>query len=153
MQVLPLAFTSKPSLDGRQTSPAWMAELLFLPPMSAKLGNSSSLNGRMSIFKRVWSCMSTWANCPSLSPNSWTADQDLQGWFTQLTVHSNQHMKGLQTLVLLVVWSLWKERSKRIFQQEELTTTNFISLLRDSVRTWIFAGVKHLDSFGHIFQE
>ena len=103
--------------------------------------------------KQVWTFVSAWATCP-LSPTNWTANQDLQAWFTQLTIDSNQQMKGLQTLVLLVIWSLWMERNKRIFQQEELTTNVFISLLRDNVRTWIFAGAKHLDSLvGHIFQE
>ena len=43
---------------------------------------------------------------------------------------------------------------ERIFRKEELSNPRFISLLRDEIRMWIFAGAKHLDSLvGHIFSE
>jgi len=102
----------------------------------------------------VWSAVATWADCPSISPDGWIADQDLQRWFTDLTTGSSQQRRGLQTLVLLVIWSLWKERNNRIFRHVELTAPRFIDLLRDEVQTWIFAGAKHLEKLvGSIFHE
>ena len=74
--------------------------------------------------------------------------------FKLLTSDSGHQGKGIQTLVLLVIWSLWKERNNRIFKQQELSSPRFIAMLRDEVRTWIFAGAKHLDSLvGSIFIE
>ena len=83
-----------------------------------------------------------------------SANFDLQTWFCHLLLVHHQHRKGVGSLVLLVLWSLWRERNNRIFRKEELPTPRFISLLRDKIRMWIFSGAKHLDSLvGHIFCE
>lgn len=86
--------------------------------------------------KQIWSVASTWAHCPPLSPSNWTADQDLQSWFVRLTAAHSQQKKGLGSLILLVLWSLWKERNNRIFKKEELPVPRFISLLKDDLRVF-----------------
>ena len=47
--------------------------------------------------------------------------------------------------LLLIFWSLWKERNNRIFRQQELLPARSLSLIKD-IRLCIFAGAKHLDS-------
>ena len=102
--------------------------------------------------KQVWTAEAGWAGCPSLSPNSWSEISDLKLWFCRLLTVQQKQRHGVGTLVLLISWSIWKERNNRIFRKEELSTPRFISLLRDELRMWIFAGAKHLDSLvGHIF--
>ncbi|KAG2624055.1 hypothetical protein PVAP13_3KG097627 [Panicum virgatum] len=73
-------------------------------------------------------------------------------WFCHLLTVHHRLRKGVGSLVLLVLWSLWRERNNRIFRKEELSTPRFISLLRDELRMWIFAGAKH-SLVGHIFGE
>ncbi|PVH61472.1 hypothetical protein PAHAL_3G041000 [Panicum hallii] len=104
--------------------------------------------------KQIWSAAATWAGCPSLSPAIWSANFDLQSWFCHLLKVQQQYRKGVGSLVLLIVWSLWRERNNRIFRKAELSVPRFISFLRDAIRMWIFAGAKFLSSLvGHIFCE
>ena len=126
----------------------------FCPLCYRNLETAFHLVAECPFSKQVWTVIANWANCPSLSPHNWTGVLDLQYWFRDLTSASTQQRRGLLTLVLLVIRSLWKERNNRIFKHEELTVPRFTALLRDEVRTWIFAGAKHLETIvGSIFQQ
>ena len=125
----------------------------FCPLCRRNLETAFHMVAECTYSKQVWNATAVWAYCTSLSPDNWNEGNDLQTWFKLLTAGQTQQ-RGLQTLVLLVIWSLWRERNRRIFQLEELPPSRFISFLRDDVRTWVLAGAKHLDSLvAHIFEE
>jgi hypothetical protein len=126
----------------------------FCPLCERNLETAFHLVAECPFSKQVWLAAAAWANCQSLSPACWTNTQDLQPWFCQFFAAQNQLNKGMGSLVLLIICSLWKECNNRIFRKQELTISRFISNLRDDVRLWIFAGAKSLDYLvRHIFRE
>jgi hypothetical protein len=126
----------------------------FCPLCERNLETAFHLMVECPYSKQIWSAAATWAGCPSLSPAIWSANFDLQSWFCHLLKVQQQYRKGVGSLVLLIVWSLWRERNNRIFRKAELSVPRFISFLRDAIRMWIFAGAKFLSSLvGHIFCE
>ncbi|PVH67188.1 hypothetical protein PAHAL_1G447100 [Panicum hallii] len=127
----------------------------FCPLCQRNLETALHLVAECPFSQQFWAAASVWANCPSLTPANWSPlALDLLSWFTQLSDVSSQRKKGVGSLIILILWSLWKERNNRIFRQEELPIARVLSLLKDDIRLWIFAGAKHLDSLvGHTFGE
>jgi hypothetical protein len=48
-------------------------------------------------------------------------------------------------MVMLIVWEIWKERNRRIFNNAARPTDLLISAIQDEARTWIRAGNKGLE--------
>lgn len=55
--------------------------------------------------------------------------------------------KGLRSLILLIVWEIWKERNQRIFEHKETAAPNLIAKIKEEARTWIIAGARRLGEF------
>ncbi len=55
--------------------------------------------------------------------------------------------KGLRSLILLVVWEIWKERNRRIFDHKEMATSFLLTKIKDEVGLWVLAGAKRLREF------
>nr|TKW26116.1 hypothetical protein SEVIR_3G165300v2 [Setaria viridis] len=54
-------------------------------------------------------------------------------------------VKGLRSLIILVLWEIWNERNIRIFQNKEQTIHRKVNKIKDQTATWIAAGAKHLE--------
>jgi hypothetical protein len=72
----------------------------------------------------------------------------LSGWHNWLGRHSS----AIWNLApLCVMWSLWQERNRRIFEDEEKSVSHlqeyFSSLLFDCARSWGFTEVSSLPDF------
>jgi hypothetical protein len=52
--------------------------------------------------------------------------------------------KGFDSLVLHVVWLLWKERNSRIFERSSSTVSATINRIQDEDGNWVAAGYKGL---------
>jgi len=52
--------------------------------------------------------------------------------------------KGFDSLVVLVAWSIWKERNQRVFQKVQLPPTELADLILDEAKLWYYAGLTHL---------
>ena len=52
--------------------------------------------------------------------------------------------KGLRTLILLIVWEVWKERNRRIFDHKEAATSYLLSKIKEEAGMWALAGAKRL---------
>jgi hypothetical protein len=48
--------------------------------------------------------------------------------------------KSFDSLVLLVVWNIWKERNRRVFDSKALTPTQLLHRIREEGDEWIGAG-------------
>ena len=48
--------------------------------------------------------------------------------------------KGFDSLVLLTVWFLWKERNARIFQRAEATMAVFCDKIAEEMKLWRLSG-------------
>jgi hypothetical protein len=52
--------------------------------------------------------------------------------------------KGLRSLVVLVMWEVWKQRNARVFDHREITVTSLMAKIREEASTWIVAGARDL---------
>jgi hypothetical protein len=52
--------------------------------------------------------------------------------------------RSFDSLVLLVSWSLWKERNRRTFDRKSRSTTELLQAILEEVDAWIAAGFRGL---------
>jgi hypothetical protein len=63
----------------------------------------------------IWNKMLQWANLQNTAP---ATDDSLQEWW-QLARNSltGKNRKRLDTLAMLITWSVWRERNNRVFEK------------------------------------
>lgn len=54
--------------------------------------------------------------------------------------------KGVHSLILLVVWKIWKERNSSTFQQMERNVPSLLSVIKEDARIWADTGAKQLQA-------
>lgn len=54
--------------------------------------------------------------------------------------------KGFDSLVLLTVWMLWKERNSRVFQRSAVVARELSRRIAEEVELWKLSGAKGLAS-------
>jgi hypothetical protein len=75
-----------------------------------------------------------------MQPASWTNIHGLSEWLSRCRLSSPaDKRKGAQSLLMLAVWEIWRERNRRIFQQEELSIQGLLRI-RDEAALWNMAG-------------
>jgi hypothetical protein len=52
--------------------------------------------------------------------------QTIKDWWKTLAASVGIPKKGLRTLILHIVWEIWKVRSRRIFEHKEATTLMYL---------------------------
>ncbi len=55
--------------------------------------------------------------------------------------------KGLRSLILLVVWEIWKERNRRIFDHKEMAVGLLLAKIKEEASLWALAEAKRLREF------
>jgi hypothetical protein len=96
------------------------------------------------VSRLIWTTISCWAKLPRLSSRNWNADKPLGIWFNELSALSKPKAKGVQSLGILVCWSLWQERNVRIFEKVEKTMQRLVEEIKDEAKQWVSAGAKQL---------
>jgi hypothetical protein len=61
-----------------------------------------------------------------------TPDADLAEWWL--------HHKRFDSLVILVWWSLWRERNDQVFNNGSPRAVSLVSCIRSSLQMWVAAG-------------
>jgi hypothetical protein len=61
-------------------------------------------------------------------------------WLRVRKVVAKPSRKGFDTLVLLVAWSLWKERNSRVHEQAALQPVALVGDILEDARLWARAG-------------
>jgi len=61
-------------------------------------------------------------------------------------VHGDDR-KAFDTLLVLVVWLLWKERNNRIFQNSNMLASDLVPRIIEEGKAWAYAGFRHLQKF------
>lgn len=70
----------------------------------------------------------------------------VDGWLQLRNMLRNELYKGLDSLVMLVAWSLWKERNSRVFRSLSKTPALLVSKVITKCRIWLEAGCSNLDN-------
>uniref|UniRef100_K4A0N2 Uncharacterized protein n=1 Tax=Setaria italica TaxID=4555 RepID=K4A0N2_SETIT len=61
-----------------------------------------------------------------------------------------ERRKGLDTLFMLVIWSLWKEHNAGVFNQCSSSTQELLQRIKQESEHWVLAGARQL---GRLFIE
>ncbi|KAM3364678.1 hypothetical protein ACQJBY_014814 [Aegilops geniculata] len=71
-----------------------------------------------------------------------TYESRLVQWWTEARkrIHK-QTRKGFDTFVMLICWTLWKQRNARVFGSRQIKNEwETVDLIFDDLRTWATAG-------------
>ena len=83
--------------------------------------------------------MLTWCKLQQLTP---TPQDNLKEWW----VHARNTVVGkirnrFDSLVMMVVWMIWRERNKRVFDKIAKSTSVLIELMKQEAKQWATASV------------
>ncbi|RCV36316.1 hypothetical protein SETIT_7G308900v2, partial [Setaria italica] len=71
----------------------------------------------------------------------------LQDWWIQARrLWTRQKRKGLDTLIALVTWEIWKERNARVFRGDHLQMDHLLQKIKATGELWIRGGAVNLGS-------
>jgi hypothetical protein len=82
-----------------------------------------------------------------LEPSQWEEARSVRQWWESLANTPNIPKKGLRSLILLVVWEIWKERNRRIFDHKEIAVSLLLAKIKEEAGLWALAGAKRLREF------
>uniref|UniRef100_A0A0E0ID18 DUF1618 domain-containing protein n=1 Tax=Oryza nivara TaxID=4536 RepID=A0A0E0ID18_ORYNI len=90
----------------------------------SSLGSSNEFRDYLMISTDLskYSLLAIWTGYQQLEPTEWEETRLVQYWWESLANTRGIPKKGLQSLVLLVVWEIWKKRNRRIFDHKEAAT-------------------------------
>lgn len=97
--------------------------------------------------RRVWRLLASWVAYQQLDPNLWEPYLDVRALCEMLANKKDMPKKDLRSLILLVVWEIWKEQNQRIFEHKETTALGLVAKIKEEARTWTMIGAKKLQEF------
>jgi len=56
----------------------------------------------------------------------------------------SRNKKGVRSLIILVIWEIWRERNARIFDHREASVQQVLNVIKGAAALWSAAGAKHL---------
>lgn len=78
-------------------------------------------------------------------------ERSFQDWWRRASRRvASDKRKGFNSLVLLVVWELWKYRNRCVFDNAAPSQELVMQAIREEVQLWHFAGAKKLQQLGYI---
>nr|TKW29230.1 hypothetical protein SEVIR_3G382400v2 [Setaria viridis] len=81
--------------------------------------------------KQTWWEALTWLGCACTFQ---AAPRSLQDWWAHVrTSQLRGKRRGIGTLFMLIIWSLWKEHNARLFHGREVTVQELLSAIRREV--------------------
>ncbi|CAD6253342.1 unnamed protein product [Miscanthus lutarioriparius] len=83
----------------------------------------------------------------SLIPANWNNSSTMGDWFTDMVAAADPSIlrPGLQSMVTLTIWEIWRERNNLVFRKETRTVWQIMYSIQDEARTWRFAGNRDID--------
>jgi hypothetical protein len=74
-------------------------------------------------------------------------DRLVDWWLWSRKRITKEERKGFDSFVLLIAWSLWKERNARVYDAVLCRPHEVVAAVRASGRLWVTAGFLRLSSF------
>jgi hypothetical protein len=85
-----------------------------------------------------------WAAVEGLSPSNWDRSESVLQWWTSLATTQDCNRKGLGSLLILVNWTVWRERNAMIFDHKSSTCAQILASIISEASAWIRAGANQL---------
>jgi mannose/fructose/N-acetylgalactosamine-specific phosphotransferase system component IIC len=57
--------------------------------------------------------------------------------------------KGINSLFMLVIWTLWKEKNARLFNGSSMVAQEVVQKVRHELQLWVMAGANQLGRLVH----
>ena len=95
---------------------------------------------------RVWHAVVAWLGMQDHSPLIWRHEDTVQDWWLK-TINSGGHIKkAAASILMLVMWEMWKERNARVFRNTASLTTIIVAKIKEEAHLWALAGANHLSA-------
>ncbi|GJN26317.1 hypothetical protein PR202_gb14240 [Eleusine coracana subsp. coracana] len=78
------------------------------------------------ITRSIWTAVASWTSLGDFRPNTWAEKTSIGRSFDEVTPSGTSPIaRGTRSLIILVIWSIWRERNNRFFSaQGEDSDTN-----------------------------
>jgi len=91
--------------------------------------------------KEIWWEVLSWMECSCSFPGN----MQLHQWWNHLRrLQVKERRRGLDTLNMLILWSLWKERNARLFDNHSSTVLDVRERIKVDINLWINADATRL---------
>jgi hypothetical protein len=94
--------------------------------------------------RRVWAAVADAHRLPALSPLTWGTPSATLEWIASTIVAATVRDRKLTISVLLVLWVLWKERNRRIFDNKDRPVSIVVAEVADELSIWALATCRHI---------
>ena len=95
--------------------------------------------------RMFWLSIATWRRCSSLSPHGWRGCTSIaQVWDNTVAATPEAHHEGIQSLLMLGCWNLWKERNCRVFKEKPSSLRWLLNQTQEDAKAWALAGAKKM---------
>jgi len=99
-----------------------------------------------SFAKQIWWNMLSWMDCACTFP----MPMELHQWWKHIRqMQVKERRRGLDTLVMLILWCLWKERNARLFDNLSSNALEVQDRIKVDIKLWIDAGATRLGCLRH----
>jgi hypothetical protein len=75
-------------------------------------------------------------------------EKSLANWWRKATNRIPKEKKGLNTIIILGSWILWKHRNASVFEGSHPSITRLLEEFRDEHHLWCLAGARGLRTLG-----
>ena len=87
------------------------------------------------VSRKVWEGIANWIQAPFLLPANWKDSPTMSEWFTDLIAPADPTFRpGLQSMVMLTIWEIWRERNNRVFRKVTRTVSQIVYSIQDEAR-------------------
>uniref|UniRef100_A0A453S935 Reverse transcriptase zinc-binding domain-containing protein n=1 Tax=Aegilops tauschii subsp. strangulata TaxID=200361 RepID=A0A453S935_AEGTS len=101
------------------------------------------------VFSKItWHEILSWCRLPVLLPGADTSF--FPWWSASLTASPASLRKGLNSLIALTAWSIWKHRNAALFDGLRPSTDALVHTIKEETRLWSKAGAQGLALIIHV---
>lgn len=97
------------------------------------------------VSRRIWEDIASWLHSDGLKPQLWRdAVSITAAWQASINATPPPHRPGTKSMLILISWSIWKERCSRVFNNKSRSIPQITQFIKDEARAWAFAGANKL---------
>ena len=119
-----------------------ICRMLTTAPFVISTRRRSPLLTNCVLAREIWYLVLRRCNLQRHTPSLANSDF-VEWWLLSRKQLRKEIRKAFDSLVILVAWSIWKERNLRIFQKVKLPVAELADSILDEAKVWGYAGIAH----------